>query len=199
MIPSKQSGNPEKSLPSQTDAELYLALRAGHTAALGVLYDRHVGLVYGLAFKILGNPQEAEDLTQDIFLNLARISAYEPNRGTLRTFLAILTRSCATEWIRSRSKAFSSLEQRRHGRSQDNPNNPNVPFEPVLQAERPQEVRTAIAQLSDGQQEILQMAYNEGLSPSEIAERLEISLDTVKAKSRQGLLKLRQTLTDFIT
>ena len=107
---SEQLGNTEKFLSVQTDAQLYLALKAGQTAALGILYDRHAGLVYGIALKVLENPQEAEDLTQDIFLNFVKIGSYEPNRGSLRTYLAILTRSRAVDRVRSRPRWASAHE-----------------------------------------------------------------------------------------
>ncbi|NJL39404.1 MAG: sigma-70 family RNA polymerase sigma factor [Leptolyngbyaceae cyanobacterium SM1_4_3] len=193
---SEQSGSTDESLSSQTDAELYLSLRAGFAEALGVLYDRHAGLVYGLAFKVLGNPQEAEDLTQDIFLNLVRSSAYDSKRGSLRTFLAILTRSRAIDRVRSRNTALSFWGRWKSGNLQETDS--NTPLEYVFQGERSEEVRIALAQLSESQQQILRMAYYDGLSQSEIAERLEIPLGTVKARARRGLLKLRQTLTNYM-
>ena len=192
----EQPGNTEKFSPVQTDAELYLALKAGHDAALGILYDRHAGLVYGLALKILGNPQDAEDLTQDVFLNLIRVYSYEPNRGSLRTFLAILTRSRAIDRVRSRSKTREFLGQWREHKQQETAT--DSLFEQVSRNQQSQEVRAALSQLSDTQQQILQMAYYDGLSQSEIAARLKIPLGTVKARARRGLLKLRQTLTDYI-
>jgi RNA polymerase sigma-70 factor, ECF subfamily len=192
---SEQSGNPDKPLSSQTDAELYLSLKTGRAESLGVLYDRHAGLVYGLAFKVLGNSQEAEDLTQDIFLNLVRSSSYDPRRGSMRTFLAILTRSRAIDRVRSRNTALSFLGRWKSGNQQEDS---NTPLEYVFQGERSEEVRMALAQLSKSQQQILKMAYYDGLSQSEIAERLEIPLGTVKARARRGLLKLRQTLTTYM-
>ncbi len=194
-MPSEQPGKYEKFLLVQTDTELYLALKAGRNEAFGILYDRHAGLVYGLALKILGNPQEAEDLTQDVFLNLARASTYEPSRGSLRTFLAILTRSRAIDKVRSRSKAREFLGQLQNSQEQDVTDSV---FAQVSRKEQSEEVRAALAQLSDEQQQILQMAYYDGLSQSEIAARLKIPLGTVKARARRGLLKLRQTLTDYI-
>ncbi|MBI4783420.1 MAG: sigma-70 family RNA polymerase sigma factor [Oscillatoriophycideae cyanobacterium NC_groundwater_1537_Pr4_S-0.65um_50_18] len=192
---SEQSGSTEDS-SSQTDVELYLSLKSGHAEALGVLYDRHAGLVYGIALKVLGSPQEAEDLTQDIFLNLAHSSSYQPHRGSLRTFLAILTRSRAIDRVRSRKTALASL-----GRwKSDSPEeiSSNTPLEYVFQDERSEEVRTALAQLSDSQQQILKMSYYDGFSQSEIAKQLEIPLGTVKARARRGLLRLRQTLTTYM-
>ncbi|MUL36138.1 sigma-70 family RNA polymerase sigma factor [Gloeocapsopsis dulcis] len=191
-MPSEQPSNTENL--TLTDVELYLALQAGQDVALGILYDRNAGLVYGIALKILGNPQEAEDLTQDVFLNLIQASSYEPSRGSLRTFLAILTRSRAIDRVRSRSKAREFFGQWRDQAQHVT----DSLFEQVFRSEQSQEVQAALSQLSDSQQQILQMAYYDGLSQSEIAKRLEIPLGTVKARARRGLLKLRQTLTDYI-
>ncbi|PSB19223.1 RNA polymerase subunit sigma [Phormidesmis priestleyi ULC007] len=190
------SDHPEQPVANQTDADLYLALRGGQTAALGILYDRHARLVYGLALKTLSNAQEAEDLTQDIFLNLARSTSYDPRRGSLRTFLGILTRSRAIDRIRSRSTALSHLERLRSEHNSETP--AQSPFDQVSQTEQSQEVKTALAQLSESEQQLLQMAYYEGLSQSEIAERLSMPLGTVKTRTRRSLIKLRQTLTDYI-
>lgn len=176
-----------------TDADLWLALRAGHTAALGSLYDRHGGLVYGIALKVLAHAQEAEDLTQDIFVKLAQSAAYNPQRGSFRTFLAILTRSRAIDRLRSRQVARASVE--RLQTSQAVPPTP-TPAEVLAQAERSQAVQAALVQLSENQQQILRLAYYEGLSQTSIAERLDTPLGTVKTHSRRGLLKLRQLLQD---
>lgn len=193
---SEQIGNTEKLLSVQTDAQLYLALKAGQTAALGILYDRHAGLVYGIALKVLENPQEAEDLTQDIFLNFVKIGSYEPSRGSLRTYLAILTRSRAVDRVRSRSNTRELLKKWGHSRESETATDSLL--EKVSRSEQSQEVKAALAQLSDEQQQILRMAYYDGLSQSEIANQLEIPLGTVKARARRGLLKLRQALTDYM-
>ena len=187
---------PQQPPSNQTDADLYLALREGQTTALGVLYDRHAKLVYGLAFQTLSNAQEAEDLTQDIFLNLARSTSYDPRRGSLRTFLGILTRSRAIDRIRSRGTALSHLERFKSDRIAAAPS--QSPFDHAFQSEQSQAVKTALAQLSESEQQLLQLAYYEGLSQSEIAERLNIPLGTVKTRTRRSLIKLRQTLTDYV-
>ncbi|MBF2028601.1 MAG: sigma-70 family RNA polymerase sigma factor [Oscillatoriales cyanobacterium C42_A2020_001] len=192
---SEQSGHQETPLLSQSDAELFLALKNGQAAALGIIYDRHVGLVYGLALNTLGNPQEAEDLTQDIFLTLAKGTSYDPKRGSLRTFLAILTRSRAKDRLRSRQSARGMLNRWRTAEPSELA--PNLPLERAFQDEQSQEVSTALAQLPDNQQQVLKMAYYDGLSQTEIAKCLEIPLGTVKARARRGLLRLRQTLTNF--
>lgn len=188
----ERSGQSQQSLLDQTDADVFLALRAGQTAALGVLYDRHAGLVNGIALKVLGNPQEAEDLTQDIFLNLAARS-YDPKRGALRTFLAILTRSRAIDRVRSRGTTQQALERWKPDRTEAVESNP--PLDSVFEAEQSQQVRSALAQLSDSEQQILKLSYYDGLSQSQIAKRLQLPLGTVKSITRRSLLKLRQTLT----
>lgn len=96
---------------SPTDIELFHALKAGQSSALGVLYDRYGSLVYGLALRVLKNSQEAEDLTQEIFLNLWHKGNYNPVRGSLSSYLTILTRSRAIDKLRSRSTNLKFLER----------------------------------------------------------------------------------------
>jgi RNA polymerase sigma-70 factor (ECF subfamily) len=67
----------------QTDTEVFHALKAGESSALGILYDRYSSLVYRLALRILTNPQEAEDLTQEVFLTFWRSNSYNPARGSM--------------------------------------------------------------------------------------------------------------------
>lgn len=190
----EQSDSPDNT-SHQTDIELYRLLQAGQADVLGILYDRHVGLVYGIALNILTNPQEAEDLTQDIFLMLARKCSYDPVRGSLRTFLAILTRSRSIDRVRSRTSSRKFLRRWQTNHSLED--EVDSPSEYAFQLEQSQEVQAALAQLSNVQQQILRLAYYDGLSQSQIAEQLNLPLGTVKTKVRRGLIKLRQTLTDY--
>ena len=178
----------------RTDADLFVLLQNGQTDILAVLYDRHAALVYGIALQVLGNTAEAEDLTQDIFLKLTRECSYDPKRGTLRTYLIIFTRSRALDRLRSRTR-----NQRLRSRSLDENDklSSESPIDNASQLERSREVREALQQLSTKEQEVLRMAYYQGLSQSEIAEQLNIALGTVKSRSRRGLLKLRQTLINL--
>ena len=180
---------------NQTDADLFLLLQNGQTDILAIIYDRHAALVYGIASKLLGNTTEAEDLTQDIFLSLTKKSSYDPKRGTLRTYLAILTRSRGLDRLRMRIRRQQKL--RNQGLNEDPKIVSESPMVEVSQQERSQEVQSALQQLSTKEQEVLEMAYYQGLSQSEIAEQLNIALGTVKSRSRRGLLKLRQALTDL--
>lgn len=178
------------------DTEIFDALKAGQQSALSLLYNRYGRLVYGLALHMLKNPQEAEDLTQEIFLALWRSKAYDPARGTLSSFLTTMTRSRAIDKLRSRNT--NQIFLKRWGRIMPAEPTSNTPFEQVSLGERSQQVRDALAQLSDNQRQVLEMAYYEGLTLSEIAQQLGLPLGTVKTRSRLGLAKLRQTLEDFI-
>jgi RNA polymerase sigma-70 factor (ECF subfamily) len=175
-----------------TDAELWLASKQGQTAALGQLYDRHAGLVYGIALKVLGNAQEAEDLTQDIFIKLAYRSSYDPQRGSLRTFLAILTRSRALDRVRSRQRESQQVIYEPLLETADA--STAWPVDLTSQAEQHEVVQAALSELSDQEQQLLQMAYYEGLTQASISSSLGLPLGTVKSRVRRGLLKLRQVL-----
>ena len=163
-----------------------------HSCILAILYDRHAALVYGIALRLLKNTTEAEDLTQDIFLILTKKCSYDPKRGTLRTYLGILTRSRALDRLRSRSRNQKRLyNQSLHESAKVLCESPMVE---VSQVERSHEIQQALKQLSTQEQEVLRMAYYQDLSQSEIAKQLNIALGTVKSRSRRGLLKLRQAL-----
>ncbi len=176
-----------------TDAELMFALRAGQTSALGDLYDRHASLVYGVSLRVLGNAQEAEDLTQDIFIKLAERASYDPGRGSLRTFLMILTRSRAIDRVRSRQSAQRS---KRRWQADYIPSSEPLAHG-MVKTEQSNQVQAAMSQISPQQRQVLQMAYYEGLTQAAIAERLNAPLGTVKARARRGLLKLREILQDY--
>src|SRR5262245_55125667 len=132
---------------STTDEDLILALKSDQTFALGVLYDRYASLVYGLALAILTTPEEAEDLTQEIFLALCQKCDYDPARGTLSAFLITLTRSRAIDKIRSRGRRGKFLTSWQQTIPVEAPSPPLL--EQLSLAECSQHVRTALAQLPD--------------------------------------------------
>lgn len=180
----------------QTDAELFCALKSGQTSALGIVYDRYASLVYRLALRILTNPQEAEDLTQEIFLTFWRSNTYNPARGSLGSFLTTVTRSRAIDKLRSRDTKQRFIQ--RWSQTMTTESSGPTPFEAASLSQRSEYVCNALAQLPQKQRQVLEMAYYDGFSQSEIAKQLDIPLGTIKTWARQGLLKLRQNLQDFI-
>jgi RNA polymerase sigma-70 factor, ECF subfamily len=179
----------------QTDAEVFQALRTGDSYGMAILYDRYGELVYRLGLRILCNHQEAEDLTQEVFLLLNRTVAYDPKRGSMCAFLLTITRTRA-------------IDRLRKGRSQQQFLQKWGRIEPVISLSTPMEnaasievssrVKDALSTLPDSQRQILEMAYYDGHSQSEISQNLDIPLGTVKTRSRQGLLKLRNILKDLV-
>lgn len=189
---SPESANRE----TQTDAELSRALLRGETTALARLYDRYADVVYGLALRRLRNPEEAEDLTQDVFLSLYQKNQYDPARGSLLSFLTTVTHSRALDRLRSRGSKFRFLNRWNRSAAFEHPT--LNPIQAAVSDEEAAAVRQALTQLSDNERQILEIAYYEGVTQAEIAQRLNLPLGTVKTRSRQGLKKLRRALKDLI-
>jgi RNA polymerase sigma-70 factor, ECF subfamily len=178
-----------------TDLELIKSLSAGQPESLGKIYDRYGSAVYRLALKMSPSPSDAEDLTQEVFLAFWRgLERYDAQRGSLLAFLLVMTRSRALNKIRQ-TTAQQGLAAR-YG--QQLPTNDRSPaLEAVQLQELSEKMGVALEQLPPEQRQTLEMAYYEGLSQSMIANRLDIPLGTVKTRSRQGLLKLKQLLMDL--
>lgn len=184
-------------LPSRSDSELIEAVKARQPTALSVLYDRYAGLVYGLALKIMANATDAEDLTQEVFVTLWRKPSYDVRRGSLSSFLCLLTRSRAIDRLRSKGSQQRFLERWQPILSADTPTTP-APFEQVSIEERRQVVQEALSQLPENQRQILELLYYQGLSQAEVSRQLGIPLGTVKTRSRQALFKLRSSLQPLL-
>jgi len=181
--------------PDPPDEVLLRAL-ATDRAALGPLYDRYGGLVYGLARAILESPDEAEDLTQEVFVTLCQRTLYDPARGSLGAFLTTLTRSRAIDRLRSRSRRLRIL--RATWRSAPPPDPGAPPAERIATRECAARVRGALADLPADQRRALELVYYRGLTQAEIAATLDAPLGTVKSWCRRGLLGLRTALADLV-
>jgi RNA polymerase sigma-70 factor, ECF subfamily len=180
-------------LQNATDEALFVALKNGDSEALSILFHRHGRLVYGLALKILANSQEAEDLTQEIFLTLWRKASINPDCRFFVRYLVTITRSRAIDKLRARTRQLKLVEQ--WGKTMINEATPQpTPVEQASFAERSGQIFDALAQLPEKQRQVIELAYNQGLSQSEIAQQIDIPLGTVKTCTRQGLLKLKRIL-----
>lgn len=182
-------------LSNQSDAEVYQALHSGNLLALGILYERYGAIVYRLALQILKNVTDAEDLTQDIFLILWHQRKYDPQRGSMLAYLTTLTRSRAID--RQRKMQAQGRMQQRWRRSVPRPSKPDL-MDKISVKELTIRVRTALAQLPSQHRQVLEMAYLDGLTQSQIAERLQMPLGTVKTYKRKGLIELRLILKDIL-
>ncbi|MEM9266343.1 MAG: sigma-70 family RNA polymerase sigma factor [Cyanobacteria bacterium P01_F01_bin.13] len=173
-----------------SDADLLASLRAGQVEALRTLYQRYGRLVYTLSRRILHSDEEAEEITQDVFLTLWRKDAYNAERGSLSRYLVVLARSRSIDRLRSQTSHRQRLHKWHLMMADVSP----TPLDIATLTERGEQARQAVASLSDKERQVIEIGYYEGLSQSEIAQRLNIPLGTVKSRSRQALRKLRQTL-----
>ncbi|YAF94716.1 MAG: sigma-70 family RNA polymerase sigma factor [Nodularia sp. CChRGM 3473] len=184
-----------KELSEVTDEALFVALKNGDSAVLSILFNRHGRLVYGLALKILADSQEAEDLTQEIFLTLWRKASSNPDCRFFVRYLVTVTRSRAIDKLRARTRQLKLVE--RLGQTMTNEATPEpTPVEQASFVERAARIYHALAQLPEKQRQVIELAYHQGLSQSEIAQHINIPLGTVKTCTRQGLLKLKRILLD---
>jgi len=169
----------------------------GEHGALAELYDRHGRLVYSLALRVLHDQGDAEDVVQDVFSQAWRqASRYESSRGPVVAWLMNLARSRAIDRLRSRrARPETGADDAEVARMPDLA--PPIDDQLALsdQAER---IRAAVEQLSLLQRVAIELAFYEGLTHVEIAERLELPLGTVKTRIRQGLAKLKERLAGAV-
>ncbi len=174
------------------DGEWVRRMARGDAAALEQLYDRHAAAVYPLVLRIVGRSADADEVMQEAWLQAWRRAAtYDPARGTVLAWLLNMARSRALD----RYRAVSS-RQRAETQADAEPRVAVVadPVHETLGAERSRRVRAALATLKPRHREVLEIAYFEGLSQTEIAERLAVPVGTVKTWMRQGTLAMRAVL-----
>ncbi len=190
------SGSSNSMPIDRTDLHVVTALQQGDTRALGIVYDRYGATVYRLALRMLTTPAEAEDLTQEVFLAFWRgVAKYDPNRGTLLVFLLTITRSRALNRLQQQTSQ-QNLQQKFGAYLPKAHSNPGM--ESATLNELSERMGAALEQLPIAQKQVLEMGYYQGKSQSEIAQELIVPLGTIKTRSRQGLLKLRQLLKDLV-
>jgi RNA polymerase sigma-70 factor (ECF subfamily) len=180
---------------NQPDERL-LAVLADDASALAPLYDRHARLVYGLALAVLGNADEAADLTQEVFLSLCDQQGYDAARGTVGAYLTTIARTRAIDRLRRRTRRVRLL--REHHTAAPVPTPLPTPVERVSAAECSVRVRKALDALPPNERRALEMAYFQGLTQAEIADDLQTPLGTVKSWCRRGLLAMKTSLGDLV-
>ncbi|HEX2328959.1 MAG TPA: sigma-70 family RNA polymerase sigma factor [Candidatus Angelobacter sp.] len=169
----------------QDEAALLARIHAGDESAMAELYDRYSGIVYGVALRVLGSTASAEDLLQEVFLQLWRNPrAFDAERGRLAPWLAVIARNRAIDMLRRRPMEEDIDEL---------PISTGVNLEDEA-GERMaiDKVRGVLAQLPQEQRKTLEMAFFEGMTHTEISAKLGEPLGTVKTRIRSGLLALRK-------
>ncbi len=166
------------------DMRLIARVRAGDQQAMSELYDRYAKVVYAVALRVLQDANAAEDVLQDIFLQLWRnADAFDASRGTLAAWLAVIAR-------------HRSIDRLRKRRPEVDIDDCVIAGGPDLSAEAErnlvvEKVRTVLAEMDPNQRKALELAYFQGLTHSEIAAKTGEPLGTIKTRIRGGLQVLR--------
>jgi RNA polymerase sigma-70 factor, ECF subfamily len=190
MTPSMSVVNGDDSQRlAREDADLVARIAAGdHGAPIAELYRRYAGRVYGLALRLLGDPGLAEEVVQESFLRLWRTAArYDPARGSVGAYMFVIARSVAAD-VRRRpsSRVLTSVDDVPEPAAEDG----------LDQLTEALVVREALDSLSPAHRQVLTLAYDGGLTQTQIAARLSLPLGTVKTRMFHGLRALRAALVE---
>jgi len=170
-----------------SDKELVSRVRAGDQNAMGTLYDRYSPLVYAVGLRVLADTAAAEDVLQEVFMQLWRNPArFDASRGSLGAWLAVI----------ARNRGIDALRKRRY---ESDIEDIVVSVEPDLASEADRSraaknVRDVLNGMHPAQRQALEMAFFEGLTHTEIAAKIGEPLGTIKTRIRAGLLALRKAL-----
>jgi RNA polymerase sigma-70 factor, ECF subfamily len=170
---------------AMTDATLVLGIRSGNEQAMAQLYDQYSPIVYSVALRVLGEPSAAEDVLQEVFMQLWRTpDSFDASRGSLAGWLAVITRNRAIDFLRKRRPEYQIDEV-------------VVSVEPDLAGKAEwsrlaEKIRSVLRDMAVPQRSALEMAFFEGLTHTEIAQKTGEPLGTIKTRIRAGLATLRK-------
>lgn len=179
------------------DAELLARIAQRDERALADFYQRYARIVYAIAFKSLQSAEECEEIVIEVFSQVWRIAErYDASKSRADTWLFMLTRSRALDRLRKRQRQVPTSELVSDEGTEIQIPDPSVnPFEAAILAERRQRVVSALATIPAEQRLVIELAYFQGLSQSQIASQTGMSLGTVKTRIRLGLSKLKGGLS----
>ena len=185
-----------KPLERLADEDLMPRLADKDPEAFEVFYDRHGGAAYSLAYRIVGDRKDAEDVVQEAFLSIWRSGArYDRARGSVRAWTLGIVRNRAIDALRRLSGNAPKLDFDDEAVIEQR-TSPDRTEDLAIQHESAAEVRGALRELPDEQAKVIQLAYFGGFSHSEIAEMLGMPLGTVKGRMRLGIEKIRTQIAE---
>ena len=180
------------------ESELIEKLHARDADAIAVAYDRYGHLAYSLFVRVTRDQSVAEDLVQELFLRVwNKGRAFDPNKGTLGVWIMSIARNIAIDHVRSAHTRFQTRV--RPIDQTDQPSFSYKPKEPESILDNAKTVRRAFSELTSNQRRVLEMAYFEGFSQSEIATQLQEPLGTVKSWMRSAMGRLRTAVKAGVT
>ena len=176
-------------------AALLAAMARGDKAAFARLYDSLARPLYSLAFPVLNDSSEAQDIIQDVFLQMwHKAATYDTTRGSVFGWAATLTRNRAIDRVRMRKRRAELLAGSAAELQPAAPGGEADSADSLWLREKAGAVRAALTQLPPDQQKAIELAFFSGLTQQEIAAQLHEPLGTIKARIRRGLLRLRENL-----
>jgi len=171
-----------------TDSELISGIIKRERRAFDLFYERYAQIIFNLCVRILRDEAEAQDVLQEIFLQVWRDAGrFDSSRASVKTWLFTIARSRSLDRYRSRKTVTSRLEDQSEDQFQQIPGKEDLQGASVMQ----QYVRSALNRLSREQRIVLELSYYDGLTQEEIAARLKEPLGTIKSRIRAALMKLR--------
>ena len=180
-----------------TESELVQAARSGDQRAFGKLVEQHYTMVYNLALRMVGNPEDAADLTQEAFLSAWRSLASFQSQSAFSTWLYRLTSNACIDFLRreKRRGALSlTTEDEEEGRELEVADQRFSPERELEKKEAQRAVREGLLSLSPEHRQVLLLRETQGLSYAEIAQCLSLEEGTVKSRISRGRKKLRAFL-----
>jgi RNA polymerase sigma-70 factor (ECF subfamily) len=183
-------------VPNEVDADLGRRMSNGDEDAFATFYDRFAPGLFSLIYGILRDQKESEDVLQEAFVQMwKRIATYDARRSSLFTWAVMISRHKAIDRLRSRQRQSRLNEAVASETNAVPASGPADRADDALaRSDERERVRAALAQLSEGQREAIDLAFFAGLTQTQISERLGAPLGTVKARIRRGLLALREAL-----
>jgi RNA polymerase sigma-70 factor (ECF subfamily) len=174
-----------------------MRVAAGDSQALEILYDRYARVIYGMALRMLGTPELAEDIVQETFWRVWRRSTtFQPGRGQVSSWLLGIAHNLGIDELRrQRSHPSPAYEQDDRPVLRDIADATMDVAGAALEEEQHRLINAALEQIPGEQRQAIELAYFDGLSQSEIAAKLQNPIGTVKTRIRLGLQKLRDILT----
>jgi RNA polymerase sigma-70 factor (ECF subfamily) len=185
------SGEPTPEGPADL-AALFRRASRGDEAAFGELYDATAARVHGLVLRVVRDPSQAEEVTQEAYLEVWRTaSRFDPDRGSPLSWLMTIAHRRAVDRVRS-AQASSRRDNTWHDQSQPVPHDETA--EAAAASMEASRVRTALQTLTEVQREALELAYFGGYTHTEVATMLDLPVGTAKTRIRDGLIRLRDTM-----
>jgi RNA polymerase sigma-70 factor (ECF subfamily) len=171
------------------ERQMVARITAGDDAALALVYDQYSALVHGIAVRLIGS--DAADVCQEVFVSLwDNPQRWDPDRGSLRTFLAVIARRRSIDHLRRNGRRAANEQRAHHALPAPTPN----VDEAALALVAGERVRAALGRLPDPQRQAIELAYFEGLTFTQVAARTGATEGTAKSRIRLGLQRLSSVL-----